>query len=648
MSIEAYKIAVKVSLVENVTRGLQMMARHFKSTDADAKALEARLKSIGKMAAFGGIMTGAGLGGLALFKGPLDEAKKYQAELARFASLGFGERVNAQADAYAQGMHTIGTSTRENLTLVSDAMAVFKNLGHAEMAAPIMAKMKFANGVLFGEAGGARDRKFMDLLKVIEFRGGLSSDAEFQRQADFAQKVISGSRGRVDASALLLALKTGGVALSRRSNEGFYLGSEPLIQEFGGSRYGTGAMSIYTNLVQSRGTMVAQQELFRLGLLDPKKVQFNKQGALKKALPGAFYGASILENEGELALLQKVLLPAFAAKGITSPEMITREIGMVLGNRTGSALMTRIYQQQQTLMNQIAANKNAYGIDALFSAANRTPTGKEQALMAKEADLKLKIGQVILPYYVKGLTMALDVMTRLNAFIRANPTFTKIAVGGFALVSVAAVVGGSLTLLTAGLRGLLLIRNLVPAFRAVGVGLSILRGGLGYLPMLFRYVVAALGPVGLAIAAIATVGWLVYNNWKEIKSALFANFKDIGDAVRKLFNGDIMGAIGLFGRAFLLSFQTVINTIIAGVNAVNPLFQIPKASFAGNADGSSPGVRPAGGKPLQVTSNVHLDGHRIATVVTKHQAKAAGRPNAGSTGFDGSRAMPSIAMSAMK
>jgi hypothetical protein len=51
---------------------------------------------------------------------------------------------------------------------------------------------------------------------------------------------------------------------------------------------------------------------------------------------------------------------------------------------------------------------------------------------------------------------------------------------------------------------------------------------------------------------------------------------------------------------------------------------------------------------LQVTSNVHLDGHRIATVVTKHQAKAAGRPNAGSTGFDGSRAMPSIAMSAMK
>ncbi|MBC3627403.1 hypothetical protein H8J58_27150, partial [Klebsiella sp. Kpp] len=48
MSIEAYKIAVKVSLVKNVTRGLQMMARHFKSTDADAKALEARLKSIGK------------------------------------------------------------------------------------------------------------------------------------------------------------------------------------------------------------------------------------------------------------------------------------------------------------------------------------------------------------------------------------------------------------------------------------------------------------------------------------------------------------------------------------------------------------------------------------------------------------------------
>jgi hypothetical protein len=657
MSIEAYKIAVRVSLVENVTRGLALMSRHFKTTDADAKALEARLKSIAKTAAMGGVLIGGGLGGLALLKGPLDEAKKYQAELARFASLGFGSKINAQADAYAQGMRTIGTSTRENMTLVSDAMAVFKDLGHAEMAAPIMAKMKFANAALFGESGGARDAKFMDLLKVIEFRGGLSSDAEFARQANFAQKVIAGSRGRVDATAMLQALKTGGVALSRRGNEQFYLGGEPLIQEFGGSRYGTAAMSIYQNLVQSRGTVTAQQELYRLGLLDPSKVTFNKLGALKKALPGSFQGSTILENEGELALLQKVLLPAFAAHGITSPEAITREFGMILGNRTGSGLMARIFQQQPTLLKQIAANRNAFGINQMVSAAAGTATGKEADLLAKEATLKLKIGQIILPYYVRGLELAAKALERINAFVSAHPQLTKFAIEGFALVSVLAVIGGSLTMVVAGFRGLLLLRGVGTALRWLMLGLGPRQIGLiGYFArglMLvgrsFAGLLVAMGSVGWVILGIGAVALLVWHNWKEIKAALGVIWSDIKGAVIALFHGDILGALKLFGHAMALGFQTIFNTVISGLNSILPAaWQISKFNFAGDPSGESPNVRAGGGRPIQVHTSVNMDGRRVAQVVSHHQTKAAGRQNSGATSFDSSRAMPLVAMSAMK
>ena len=99
-------------------------------------------------------------------------------------------------------MKTYGTSAVENLTLVSDAMAVLKNLDRAKMAAPILAKMKFANEAVFGEGGRSNESKFMDMLKVIEFRGGISSEAEFETQANFVQKVIAGSRGRVDAAAI--------------------------------------------------------------------------------------------------------------------------------------------------------------------------------------------------------------------------------------------------------------------------------------------------------------------------------------------------------------------------------------------------------------------------------------------------------------
>jgi len=237
MSFEAYSVAVRLKLIDGVSGGLMALAGQFSALNRQAQSTHGHLSDIEKqlsrlktMGFVGGAMAGAGAFGLSLFKAPIEEAKQFQTEVARFASLGFGDRVNSEAVKFATGMKTFGTSARENMTLVSDAMAVFKDLHHAELAAPIMARMKFANQAVFGEGGKANESKFMDMLKVIEFRRGLSSPAEFETQANFVQKVIAGSRNRVDATQLLAALKTGGVALSGRSNEAFYLGSEPLIQ----------------------------------------------------------------------------------------------------------------------------------------------------------------------------------------------------------------------------------------------------------------------------------------------------------------------------------------------------------------------------------------------------------------------------------
>ncbi len=640
MSLEAYSIAVRISLVEGVTRGLALMSRHFKETNAEAAALQARLSSIGKMAAVGGALLGAGFLGLASLKGPLEEAKLYQVELGRFASLGFGSKINAQADSYAQGMRTIGTSTRDNLTLVSDAMAVFKNLDDAKMAAPILARMKFGNEVMFGgERGKANEGKFMDLLKVIEFRGGLSSPAEFERQANYAQKVISGSRGRVDATAMLQALKTGGVALSRRANEQFYLGGEPLIQEFGGSRYGTAAMSIYQNLVQSRGTETAQAELFRLGLLDPSKVEFNKLGKLKKALPGAFKGSSILENQGELALLQQVLLPAFASKGITDPEAVTRELGMILGNRTGSSLMSRIYQQQGILQKQSTANRNAYGINQLAGAAAKSAAGQELDLEKKEADLKLKIGQLILPLYVQGLQLAASVLTKINAM---PPIFLKIGVYGLVLISTLSILSGSLLLITSGVRLLSMafsisripgalsaiatgIRFASPFLlsfaRLVGAGLVASLEGVVLAATEFAAGVRALGlalianPLGLVLVAVAVAAYLVYRNWSTIGPMLSTLWATIKTGVIDFVNG-----------------------VIGIVNHL-PLVNISKVGGGSPVPGGAvrTAAQASGGR-----SPIYLDGkqvgYQLAPHVTARQVAGMNRPNGGTTGVDYTRA----------
>src|SRR5690242_1711009 len=123
---DAYKIGVTVALANQVSPVLALITREFMTTDAAATKLH---RTLGLIAA-GALAIGAAF---KLAGAALDEAKKFQTESARFASLGFGEQINQQAVQFASGMKTIGTSARENMALVSDAMAVFKDFHHAQV-----------------------------------------------------------------------------------------------------------------------------------------------------------------------------------------------------------------------------------------------------------------------------------------------------------------------------------------------------------------------------------------------------------------------------------------------------------------------------------------------------------------------------------
>ena len=599
MSLEAYSVAVKLSLVNHVSSGLLAMSAQFNKTGKDAKALQAELHKIKLAGAIGGAMMGAGALGLAaLFKGPLEEAKKFQVEVAKFSSLGFGSAIDNQAMRFANGMKTIGTSARDNMSIVGDAMAVFKDLSEAEMVSPLMAKMKFANEVIFGAGGGDRDKKLMDMMKVAEFRGGTKSPEEFARQANFAQQAIAGSRNRVDPTAMLLALKTGGVALSRRSNEAFYLGAEPLLQEFGGSRYGTGAMSIYQNLVQSRGSITAQQELYRLGLLNKDMVQFNQLGKLKKALPGAFLGSATLEKEGELALLEKVLLPAFAKKGITTEEAVLRELGMIMGNRTGSSLMSRIYQQREKLHMQTDANYHAENLDQASARAAGTLQGKEADLHAKWATLMKDLGVTILPMAISGVRALTSLLKGAAWVAEEFPTLTAGLMGAFTAVSAALLGGGAYLGLTA-------------AFKALALALPGI-SGVGGIPLLTASLV---GKAGLVVACGAA-----------------------GYALGTLINGGINGFVKWLtnGKEDTLggAIYDATHWKDSGKSTAVPVdFGSAEAGYQ----------RPASRASVTHVTNVHLDGHKIAQVVTKHQGRAASQPQGGMSGFDTSMLFPSPA-----
>ncbi len=304
-------------------------------------------------------------------------------------------------------MKTYGTSTVENLSLMRDALSVFADEHHAELVTPTLAKMKFASAAVFGEEDGAEnERKFMDMLKVIEMRGGLSSETAFREQADMVQRVITATGGRVGPEEWLNLVKTGGIAAKAIDDKAFYYQLEPLVQEMGGNRVGTAMMSAYANLYQGKTTKRAAQNLDALGLIaDPSKVMHDKAGQISQLGVGALAGSELFRRN-QFEWMEKILLPKLAEKGITEKNQVLDTIGSILSNRTAANLFSQMYLQREQVHKNARLNANADGIDGLYERAKGMPQGKELETMAKVHDLQRELGLKIMPLYARRAGMA--------------------------------------------------------------------------------------------------------------------------------------------------------------------------------------------------------------------------------------------------
>ena len=554
-----------VELASQQKRLAASAAKQQRVTNATQHADKLRSKA-GSIAMAGAGATAAGaVMAMPIAKG-LHEAKHYQLEKARVNALGLGPKTSQQAIKFAQNMKTYGTSQNENLELVRDAMSIFGDLHHAEMVAPTLAKMKFANKAFFGaESGEENERIFMDLLKVIEQRGGTASSEKFHDQANMMQKVITATGGRVGPTEWLNFIKTGGIAAKIMDDKQFYYQMEPLVQEVGGHRAGTALMSGYTNLYQGRTTKRAVSNMERLGLIkDRGQVKHDKVAQSATLGPGALLGSDIFRRS-QFEWLEQVLLPQLEKKGITDPKQIEDTIGSLFSNRTAGNQFLDMFRQRIQMHKNAKLNAGAYDIEQIYDLGKQQAGGAELEATARLTNLKLTMGEKILPLYAQGLEMAISAITRLNGFMERNPTVAKVMIAGFSILAGILLVLGPLMLGIAALIGPYAMLHVMFAKMGVtgGVLTPIMRGLGGAFMWAGR---AALGfgtallttPVGwviLAIAAIAGAAYLIYKYWEPIK----AFFSGIWSHVKTAFAGGIGGVstlianwspLGLFYRAF--------------------------------------------------------------------------------------------------
>jgi len=500
---------------------------------------------------YGAGATATGVGMLYSLGRPINETKRMDVEENRIASLGLGEEATKEAIQYAKAMKTFGTSTLDNLGLMRDGITAFADVHHAEMVAPTLAKMKFANEAMYGDSGAENEKKFMDMLKVIEMRNGLKSEQAFQEQANIIQQVITATGGRVQAEEWLNVIKTGGIAAKGIENEAFYYKLEPLVQEMGGFRVGTAMMSAYQNVYQGRTTKRAANNLMNLGLIeDPSKLKHDKSGQISFLDVGAIKGAALFKKD-QFAWMEQVLVPQLKAKGITKEGDIIDAMGSIFTNRTASNLFAQMYLQRDQIHKNAKLNAGADNIDQLNSKAMGTTTGKEVEAKAKLHDAYLRFGTTILPIYTSAIETATKVLQGFSGWMERNPQQAKML--GVGLLGVAAsmvAIGGTLIVLSPlilgiaslrfGLSSLILSgRMSMTVFQALPTVFGIAKSAFLGLGQAFIFVARLflMNPIGLAITAIAVAAYLIYKNWEPVKGF----FVGVWNTIKTAFNGGIKG-----------------------------------------------------------------------------------------------------------
>ncbi|HCT1793826.1 phage tail tape measure protein [Acinetobacter baumannii] len=535
-------------------------------------------------AMYGAGMAATGSAALYQMRKPIDESKRVDVEENRIASLGFGKKATDEAIQYAKAMKTFGTSTLDNLTLVRDGVTAFGDVHHAQWVAPTLAKMKFANEAMYGDHGVENEKKFMDMLKVIEMRNGLKSKESFQEQANIIQQVITATGGRVQAEEWLNVIKTGGIAAKGMDNKAFYYKMEPLVQEMGGHRVGTSMMSAYQNLYQGRTTQRAAANLDKFGLIgDYSKVKHNKTGDLSYLDIGAIKGADLFKKD-QFAWMEQVLVPALNAKGITKEGDVIDAIGSVFSNRTASNLFAQMYMQRDQIHKNAKLNEGAFNIDQLNTQAQGTTSGKELEARAKLNDAYLQFGQTILPIYTQALVMASSALQGFTGWMQQNPTLAKalgtgllliagglVAIGGLLLIFsplILSMLSLRLMMVTLGVQGSALsfvFKMLTSPFKALGSSVMWLGRMLFAAGQLMRA-----NPIILAVTLLATAAYFIYQNWAPIKSF----FMDLWTGVKNAFNT---------GVSFIKGIIQSVDQVFADnplLNLLFPLIGIPRLIIA--------------------------------------------------------------------
>ncbi len=583
---EAYKVAVRLSLVSNVGAGLAAISGQFAKLNKDAtgfqssiNGLQKSLLEIKRLGLIGGAAAGVGFGALSMFRAPLEAAREYDMAAARFKTLNLGDAVNKDADKFARGTQTFGASSTQLMETLRESIGMFGDFKTAASVAPMLAELNAANSGLFGGKLGTIDEGAVRaIMRFNDMRGKTNTPEEFKTGLDLAQKLVTGSGGAIKFGDLETLAKRGGAAFKGLSDEGVMM-LATVMQEQGGNATGTALMSLYQNLIAGRTTKKAMAMLSDAGLAKLGYVTHGEVGGKEyKTLQVTQIKdeALLRTNPGEW--LMKYGVEAAKKGGAKTDSEVIGFINNLISNRTGSNMAATFTTQSLQALRDFKLVQNAMGAQQTVDTFKKTQGGSLVELQAQWNRALTELGTTILPIAIaaaQGLTAAVKGVT---AFAQEWPNLTKGLVIAFGVLAGLVAAGGVVLLATAAFKAL----GLALAFSAVG-------GAAG-----IAGIARSLGLFSIQLAAAAAV---VYGGYKVGSSAV--------DWANK--------ALAPSGHGSVADWWV-----------------------SGDKDKeTSEFVKYKKKYEEQQAGNIYMDGKKVGEIVSGHQAREAGRPMGGTSGFDG-------------
>lgn len=503
---DAYKIAVKISLVNHVSAGLLAMSKQMISLQGNAKELEKQLHSIKLLGLVGGAAAATGFMGLGIMAKMLKPAQEYAHQLNIINMAGWTQRdiANAVGDAWKNTGTVITTTATENLRTLLDLKNVMGTLGEARMALPVVSRIQavLAASSEAKVSGNSKDLAY-SMAKALDVIGAGTSREAFEQQAELMSKVIIATQARVTPEMFKSFFVYSRQAAPGLSNDYKYGIVPTLLQEMAGSSGGGGGSkglgpaeaAFFRITNQGYINKKSLPELVSLGLVDPRT-------ALKTTTSGTTVGAmtgSDLATSNPFKWTMDVLVPALKKKygaNMSTGDLVKHVNELFRGNQSAAWLVGQFITKTVNFeRDQQNIQKTMSTADAYKAAIGNDPNTAALALSQQWKGLQVSFMMGVVPVLIPALMRLTVLFNDLAQWGRANPELMKRLAIGFAAVFGAMAFGGTVTLLAAAFRGL----GLALAFSGVGGAAGI--AGVG----------AALSPVAIGLAAIgaAVVGWKV-------------------------------------------------------------------------------------------------------------------------------------------